>query len=107
MRADRLADRASESQSKELQTFGDEIADLYERREFGRAVREIMALADLANQYIDDKAPWVIAKEEGRDAELHAVCSLGINLFRVLIAYLADHPDPPLAAAVTSRYSVC
>ena len=67
---------------------GDEIADLYEKREFGRAVREIMALADLANQYIDDKAPWVIAKEEGRDTELHAVCSQGINLFRVLIGYL-------------------
>ncbi len=67
---------------------GEEIADLYEQREFGRAVREIMALADLANQYIDDKAPWVIAKEEGRDTELHAVCSQGINLFRVLIGYL-------------------
>jgi len=67
---------------------GDEIAELYERREFGRAVREIMALADLANQYIDDKAPWVVAKQEGRDAELHAICSMGINLFRVLIGYL-------------------
>jgi len=74
-----------------FQTFvkaGDEIADLYEKREFGRAVREIMALADLANQYIDDKAPWVVAKDEGRDAELHAICSTGINLFRVLIGYL-------------------
>jgi len=67
---------------------GDEIAGLYEQREFGRAVREIMALADLANQYIDDKAPWVIAKEDGRDAELHAICSMGINLFRVLMGYL-------------------
>jgi len=73
------------------QTFvraGKEIAALYEKREFGRAVREIMALADVANQYIDDKAPWVIAKEAGRDAELQAVCSLGINLFRVLTGYL-------------------
>ena len=67
---------------------GDEIADLYEKREFGRAVREIMALADLANQYIDEKAPWVVAKQQGRDAELHAICSMGINLFRVLIGYL-------------------
>jgi methionyl-tRNA synthetase len=67
---------------------GSEIADLYEQREFGRAIREIMALADLANQYIDEKAPWVIAKQEGRDAELHAICSMGINLFRVLIGYL-------------------
>ncbi|MCB1922565.1 MAG: methionine--tRNA ligase [Gammaproteobacteria bacterium] len=74
-----------------LNTFvsaGAEIASLYEKREFGRAVREIMALADLANQYIDDKAPWVVAKQEGRDAELHAICSMGINLFRVLIGYL-------------------
>ncbi len=67
---------------------GAEIAGLFEKREFGRAVREIMALADLANQYIDEKAPWVIAKQEGRDAELHAVCSMGINLFRVLMGYL-------------------
>ena len=75
---------------------GDEIAGLYERREFGRAVREVMALADLANQYIDDKAPWVIAKEAGREAELHAVCSMGINLFRVLAGYLK--PVLPLMA---------
>ncbi len=75
---------------------GDEIADLYERREFGRAVREIMALADLANQYIDDKAPWVVAKQPGRDAELHAICTDGINLFRVLAGYLK--PILPLMA---------
>ncbi|MGR9051592.1 MAG: methionine--tRNA ligase [Gammaproteobacteria bacterium] len=64
------------------------IAAHYENREFGKAMREIMALADKANQYIDDKKPWVIAKEEGRDVELHAVCSMGINLFRMLVAYL-------------------
>ncbi len=75
---------------------GDQIADLYEQREFARAVREIMALADLANQYIDEKAPWVIAKEADRDAELHAICSMGINLFRVLIGYLK--PIVPLMA---------
>ena len=81
---------------------GDEIADLYEKREFGRAVREIMALADLANQYIDDKAPWVIAKQEGREAELHAVCSMGINLFRVLMGYLK--PVLPVMAAKTEAF---
>ena len=64
------------------------IAALYEKREFGKAMREIMALADKANQYIDEKKPWIIAKEEGRDAELHAICSMGINLFRVLVVYL-------------------
>ncbi|WP_020484528.1 methionine--tRNA ligase [Methylomonas sp. MK1] len=64
------------------------IADLYESREFGKAMREIMALADRANQYIDEKKPWLIAKEEGKDAELHAVCSMGVNLFRLLVVYL-------------------
>ncbi|MBL0525180.1 methionine--tRNA ligase [Aeromonas dhakensis] len=64
------------------------IAEAYESREFSRAIREIMALADKANRYVDDKAPWVIAKQEGADAELQAVCSVGINLFRVLMAYL-------------------
>ncbi|MGD7035044.1 methionine--tRNA ligase [Methylotuvimicrobium buryatense] len=64
------------------------IARCYETREFGKAMREIMALADRANQYIDEKKPWLIAKEEGRDVELHEVCSMGINLFRLLIVYL-------------------
>jgi len=64
------------------------IADYYETREFGKAMREIMALADKANQYIDDKKPWVIAKESGKDQELHDACSMGINLFRLLAAYL-------------------
>ncbi len=56
-----------------------------------------MALADKANQYIDEKKPWLIAKEEGRDAELHAVCSMGLNLFRMLVAYL--RPVIPTLAA--------
>jgi len=64
------------------------IAAFYEQREFSKAMREIMALADKANQYIDEKKPWVIAKEEGNDAELHNVCSVAINLFRVLVTYL-------------------
>jgi len=64
------------------------IAALYEGREFGKAMREIMALADQANQYIDEKKPWIMAKQEGQDQELQEVCSMGINLFRLLIAYL-------------------
>ncbi len=72
------------------------IAEAYESREFSRAIREIMALADKANRYVDDKAPWVIAKQEGADAELQAVCSVGINLFRVLMVYLK--PVMPLLA---------
>ncbi|MBS2781170.1 methionine--tRNA ligase [Aeromonas salmonicida] len=73
------------------------ISEAYEAREFSRAIREIMALADKANRYVDEKAPWVLAKqEEGADAELQAVCSVGINLFRVLMAYLK--PVMPLLA---------
>lgn len=78
------------------------IAEAYESREFSRAIREIMALADKANRYVDDKAPWVIAKQEGADAELQAVCSVGINLFRVLMAYLK--PVMPLLAERTEAF---
>ncbi len=73
------------------------IAIHYEFREYGKAMREIMALADKANQYIDEKKPWLIAKEEGKDAELHEVCSMGVNLFRLLAAYL--RPVLPMLAA--------
>ena len=76
---------------------GDQIAAHYENRDYGRAIREIMALADKANQYIDDKSPWVIAKEDGKDHELHDISSVGINLFRVLMGYLK--PVLPLMAA--------
>lgn len=72
------------------------ISEAYEAREFSRAIREIMALADKANRYVDEKAPWVLAKQEGADAGLQAVCSVGINLFRVLMAYLK--PVMPLLA---------
>lgn len=64
------------------------IAKLYEEREFARAMREIMALADAANEYIATQAPWTMAKEDGREDEVLAVCSLGINMFRVLMTYL-------------------
>ncbi|MFO6423496.1 methionine--tRNA ligase [Motilimonas sp. KMU-193] len=64
------------------------IANAYETREFGKAVREIMALADVANRYVDEKAPWVLAKQEGAEQQVQAVCSVGINLFRILMGYL-------------------
>lgn len=72
----------------ELITAGDSIAALYEARDFQRAMREIVALADRANQYIDDKKPWVLAKEEGREQDVQDACSVGINCFRVLMTYL-------------------
>ncbi|MGL5335753.1 MAG: methionine--tRNA ligase [Enterovibrio sp.] len=64
------------------------IANCYEQREFSQAIRKIMQLADLANQYVDEQAPWVVAKQEGADEKLHAICSMGINLYRVLLCYL-------------------
>lgn len=85
----KLADSCSEPELyAEFASARASIADAYEAREFSRAIREIMALADKANRYVDDKAPWVIAKQEGADAQLQDVCSVGINLFRVLMAYL-------------------
>lgn len=74
------------------QTFIDKseyIAELYEQREFAQAMREIMALADKANEYIDETAPWVLAKDPTKTQELHESASMGINLFRVIISYLA------------------
>lgn len=67
---------------------GDSIAQSYEQREFARAIRDIMALADKANQYIDAKAPWVLVKDDSKQQEAHDVCSMGLNLFRVLMHYL-------------------
>ncbi|MGY3943698.1 methionine--tRNA ligase [Aeromonas tecta] len=93
----KLADSCSEPELySEFANASASIAEAYEAREFSRAIREIMALADKANRYVDDKAPWVLAKQEGADAELQAVCSVGINLFRVLMAYLK--PVMPLLA---------
>ena len=65
------------------------ICQYFENREFSRAIREIMALADLANQYINDVKPWIIAKDDTRADELQAVCTQGLNLFRMLITWLA------------------
>ncbi len=67
---------------------GDDIAKLYEARNYNQAMREIMKLADKANQYIDEHKPWQLVKEEGKEAQVHDVTSLAINLFRVLMTYL-------------------
>lgn len=83
--ADTLADAAL---YQEFTAAAELIAQAYESREYGKAIREIMALADKANRYVDEQAPWVVAKQEGRDADLQAICSMGINLFRVLMTYL-------------------
>jgi methionyl-tRNA synthetase len=64
------------------------IAKYYEDREYAKAVRDIMALADAANEYIADKAPWALAKQEGTEQEVLDICSLGVNMFRALMVFL-------------------
>ena len=77
------------------------IAADYERREFGRALRQIMQLADEANTWINDQAPWVLAKEAGQEAQVQAICTTGLNLFRVLMVYLT--PVLPALSAQTAE----
>jgi len=72
----------------EFQDASKVIADLYENREYAKAIRMIMALADKANQYIAEQQPWVIAKENPKSEKVLSVCSTGINLFRILVIYL-------------------
>jgi methionyl-tRNA synthetase len=84
----RLAPNCRSPRCSSLSSPPGSIAEAYEGREYSRAVREIMALADRANQYIDEQAPWVVAKQEGRDAQLQAICTQGLNLFRLLIGWL-------------------
>ncbi|MEM8499833.1 MAG: methionine--tRNA ligase [Pseudomonadota bacterium] len=72
----------------EFVAASEDIAELFERREYSKAVRSIMSLADRANQYIDSHKPWELAKDPANEQQVHDVCSTGINLFRLLIAYL-------------------
>lgn len=80
---------AEEAMVQSFIDAGDQIAAHYENREFGRAMKDIMALADRANEYIQDKAPWAMSKEEGREQEVLDVCSVAVNLFRQLMTYLS------------------
>lgn len=81
---------------------GEAIAELYERREFARVVREVMALADEANQYIDEQKPWVRVKDPGQAEPVQAICTTGLNLFRVLMLYLK--PVLPRTAAAAEAF---
>jgi len=82
----------------EFAAAADDLAADFEQREYSRAVRKIMALADRANQYIDDKKPWIMAKDPAAAADVVAVCTLGLNLFRALIVYLK-----PIVPALAER----
>ncbi|MEW4529619.1 methionine--tRNA ligase [Maioricimonas sp. JC845] len=68
---------------------GEEIARRYENCDYNGAMREIMVLADRANQYIEAKEPWKLRKDESRQDELRDICSVGLNLFRQIVVYLA------------------
>ena len=85
MLADALPDSALFQSMVEA---GESIAASFEAREYNRAVREIMAQADRANVYIDEHKPWVLIKQAGREAEVQAICTQGLNLFRLLMTWL-------------------
>lgn len=87
-----------------LQAAGEAIATLLESREYSKAVRQIMALADSANQYINDRQPWVVAKTEPGSENLQRICTTGINAFRILICYLK--PVLPVMAEKAERFLV-
>ncbi|MDH4556079.1 methionine--tRNA ligase [Pseudomonas sp. BN417] len=83
-----VAENAAPELFDEFRAAAPGIVEAYENRDFARAMREIMALADRANAYIADKAPWALAKQEGKQAEVQAVCAAGVNLFRQLVIFL-------------------
>jgi methionyl-tRNA synthetase len=85
-----------------IQLAAPRIAELYEAREFGKAIREIMALTDGANQYVDSVKPWELAKQEGKENELHAACSNALNLFRLLSTLLK--PVLPVLAGKVEQF---
>jgi len=87
---------------KAIQEAAPRIAELYEAREFGKAMREIMALTDGANQYVDSVKPWELAKQEGKEVELHAACSNALNLFRLLTVLLK--PILPVVAGKVEKF---
>ncbi|HET7203037.1 MAG TPA: methionine--tRNA ligase [Steroidobacteraceae bacterium] len=97
--ADRLADPALQA---EFVATGERIAALYEGRDLAGAVREIMALTDRANVYIDQQKPWLMARDPACAAAVQAVCTQGINLFRVLTLYLK--PVMPRLAAGAEKF---
>ncbi len=87
---------------RELVDGGASIATEFERREYSKAVREIMALADKANVYIDENKPWALIKQPGKAAEVQAICTQGINMFRVLMTYL--QPILPQTAEKSAHF---
>lgn len=98
----RLKDVADSALLAKLAAESDTIAEQYENREYARALRDIMALADAVNEYVDANKPWELAKQESQDARLHEVCSELINAFTMLTAYLA--PILPKVAENAAKF---
>ena len=98
----RLKDVSGSALLAKLAAESDNIAEQYENREYARALRDIMALADAVNEYVDANKPWELAKQEGQDARLHEVCSELINAFTMLTAYLA--PVLPKVAENAAKF---
>ena len=98
----RLKDVSGSALLAKLAAESDNIAEQYENREYARALRDIMALADAVNEYVDANKPWELAKQEGQDERLHEVCSELINAFTMLTAYLA--PVLPQTAANAAHF---
>lgn len=98
----RLKDVADSALLAKLTAQSEAIAECYESREYARALRDIMALADIVNEYVDANKPWELAKQEGQDERLHEVCSELINAFTMLTAYLA--PVLPQTAANAAKF---
>ena len=94
-----LSDVASSELIQQLQAASAGLAQSYEEREYAKALREVMALTDVVNEYVDANKPWELAKQEGQDARLQQVCSELINAFRILTVYLSP-VLPKLSAAV-------
>lgn len=87
--ANKLADRIDdESLLIHVLSIRNEVAELFQAREFAKAVRLIMKIVDDVNQYVDQAKPWILAKEVGKDLELQQVCTLLINAFRIISVYL-------------------
>ena len=98
----RLKDVADSALLAKLTAQSEAIAECYESREYAKALRDIMALADIVNEYVDANKPWELAKQEGQDARLHEVCSELINAFTMLTAYLA--PVLPKVAENAAKF---
>ena len=98
----RLKDVTDSELLAKLTAQSEAIAECYESREYAKALRDIMALADIVNEYVDANKPWELAKQEGQDARLHEVCSELINAFTMLTAYLA--PVLPKVAENAAKF---